>query len=259
MKIFFCRYSCLFNRLMALIVFQTCCLNVFCQSFNMPNGINIKVGASVWLPLLSTGGDYVYGTGGTPPPTIILEGNWEVNSDITIGYDFKKWNVSFQHRYHKYTPDSFYLISASQLDNPTVFKHHDLGIIIARNLISRRARLHQIGLGLTINNIGSSYIGFDANEAGIYIYPATINNQYNTLSFQYSRQLVEPSFKTGSKWFNHFYLKFSADYTPDIPLQSLVTEHSFFRFGLGLQYQLSSLWQAPVVPAIKKKDRVTIK
>ena len=102
--------------------------------------------------------------------------------------------------------------------------------------------MHQIGIGLTINNIGSSYIGYDASEAGIYIYPATINNQYNTLSFQYSRQLVEPSLKTGLKWFNHVYLKFSADYTPDIPLQSLVAEHSFFRFGLGLQYQLSSLW-----------------
>lgn len=243
----------LFYGLISFFVSQTFMSDADCQSFNYPKGIHLKAGASIWLPLLSTGGDYINASVPTPAPTIILEGNWEINSDITIGYDFKKWNVSLQHRFHKYTPDSIYLISAPQLDNPTVFKHHDLGILIGRNIISRKARLHQIGLGFTRNNIGSSYSGYDANQNDIY--PAAISNQYNSFSFQYARQLLKPTLTIGSKWFNHFFLKFSADYALDIPLQSVITEHNFFRFGLGLQYQISSLWQNPVVPVKKNTTK----
>jgi len=238
------------NKLLPVLVFMLMSVaGVRGQSFRYPQGLHVQAGGYVGLPLLSTNGDYVFGTVPTPSPGIILEGSWEVNSDISIGYDFRKWSVTLRHRFHRYNPDSVFLRFAAQLENPRVFNHHDAGIIISRNLISRKARAHQIGIGFTVNNIGSSHRGFDARQPDIF--PATIRNQYNSLSFQYARQLLKPLPERGSSWFNHFYLKFSTDYAPDIPLQSVVTVHRFFRFGLGLQYQFSSLWQPPVVPVRK--------
>jgi hypothetical protein len=109
-------------------------------------GFHVQAGAYVGLPLLSTNGDYVYAIPPSPGPGISLEGSWEVNSNISIGYDFRKWNVALEHRFHKQTPDSFHMLAAAQLGNPEVFNHHDIGIIIGRNMLSNKARLHQIGL-----------------------------------------------------------------------------------------------------------------
>ena len=221
------------------------------QAFNYPHGIHLRAGIYAGLPLLSTNGDYVNGYIPTPPPGISLEGNYELNSNIFLGYDFGKWSVALEHRFHRYRPDSFFTGALNRLGNPTVFNHHDIGLIVGRNFISKNARLHQIGLGYTVNNIGSSFLGYDANQPGVF--PATINLEYNSFSFRYARQLLRPSLLMGPRWYHHFMLQFSTDFAPEIALQSVVTSHSFFRFGFGLQYQFSGLWQPPVVKVNKEK------
>lgn len=175
---------------------------------------------------------------------VSLEGTWERNTDFSFGYDFGKWSVMLGHRFHLLKTDSFFRTSTSAFSNPARFRHHDLSLLVGLTQISRQGRVHQLQAGFTVNNVGSSYRGLDVNQPDQF--PATISNQYNSFNLNYLRQLIAMRGRNGSRWFHHFYLKLSADYAPNISLPQVRTKHQFFRFGLGLQYQFSSLWQRPM-------------
>lgn len=110
----------------------------------------------------------------TPPPTIVLEGQWEWNTSLSAGYDFGKWNVQLRHRYHRQFTDRLYRSMATLLGNRPVLHHHDLGIIASRNLVSAKGRFHQLGLGFVASNMGSRFNGYDANQPDVF--PAVIRN-----------------------------------------------------------------------------------